>query len=299
MKNGFQLLFLISVILVSNILCSSETNNLKSNSKSETSSKNKNNLRQPNSMMPMPMPTGMANDPCPCASQMPACCTPEFESFVCNCIAKPFCGFCPPENLNSYSTFHDSMLKLAMKDAYNQQDMAHKAKLQVELFQKAQEFAKEVGIQEMKAKQYAKILNESTRKAQLSRAMMFQAASQVRLLADRTLRAITPINCNGPHCAGGMLNKAVLSQPTPNFMPSPSGELVLGPVQGGVESSLLTMRQKLNNLGDMNNPVVSNYGSYGNGENKDLVSMYFKKGNNYNGNSRETSYAPSGQGNGY
>ena len=33
------------------------------------------------------------------------------------------------------------MLKLAMKDAFNQQDLAQKAKLQVELFQKAQDFA--------------------------------------------------------------------------------------------------------------------------------------------------------------
>lgn len=60
-----------------------------------------------------------------------------------------------------------------MKDAYNQQDLAQKAKLQMDLFSKAQEFAKEVGIQEMKAKQYASILNEATRKAQYSRAMMF------------------------------------------------------------------------------------------------------------------------------
>ena len=72
-----------------------------------------------------------------------------------------------------YVNMHDSMLKMAMKDAYNQQDLAQKAKLQVDLFQKAQEFAKEVGIQEMKAKQYANILNEATRKAQYSRAMMF------------------------------------------------------------------------------------------------------------------------------
>ena len=61
-----------------------------------------------------------------------------------------------------------------MKDAFNQQDLAQKAKIQVDLFQKAQEFAKEVGIQEMKAKQYAKILNDATRKAQYSRALMFQ-----------------------------------------------------------------------------------------------------------------------------
>jgi len=68
---------------------------------------------------------------------------------------------------------HDNMLKLAMKDAFNQQDLARKAKLQVDLFQKAQEFAKEVGIQEMKAKQYANLLNENTKKAQYSRTMMF------------------------------------------------------------------------------------------------------------------------------
>lgn len=117
---------------------------------------------------------------------------------------------CPADSLNSFSNFHDSMLKMAMKDAFNQQDLAQKAKLQVELFQKAQDFAKEVGIQEMKAKQYARILNEATRKAQTSRAMMFQAASQVRLLADKTLRAITPMNCNGPRC-GAILNTV------PNF----------------------------------------------------------------------------------
>lgn len=95
---------------------------------------------------------------------------------------------------------HDNMMKLAMKDAYNQQDLAQKAKLQVDLFQKAQDFAKEVGIQEMKAKQFANILNEATRKAQYSRAMMFQAAAQVRILADQTLRAIQPMKCVGIRC---------------------------------------------------------------------------------------------------
>lgn len=87
-----------------------------------------------------------------------------------------------------------------MKDAYNQQDLAQKAKLQVDLFQKAQEFAKEVGVQEMKAKQYANVLNEATRKAQFSRAMMFQAAAQVRMLADQTIRAIQPMKCVGAKC---------------------------------------------------------------------------------------------------
>ena len=45
---------------------------------------------------------------------------------------------------------------------------------QVQLFQKAQEYAKEVGIQELKAKQYANILNETTKRAQNTRFMMFQ-----------------------------------------------------------------------------------------------------------------------------
>lgn len=61
-----------------------------------------------------------------------------------------------------------------MKDAYNQGDLAQKAKIQLQLFQQAQELAKEVGIEELKAKQYATVLNEATRKAQMSRNMMFQ-----------------------------------------------------------------------------------------------------------------------------
>ncbi len=92
---------------------------------------------------------------------------------MCDCAPRPMCGNCPPSE-NMYVNMHDSMMKMAMKDAYNQQDLAQKAKLQVDLFQKAQEFAKEVGIQEMKAKQFANVLNEATRKAQYSRAMMFQ-----------------------------------------------------------------------------------------------------------------------------
>ncbi len=87
-----------------------------------------------------------------------------------------------------------------MKDAFNQQDLAHKAKLQVELFSKAQEFAKQVGIEEMKAKQYANQLNEATKKAQYARAMMFQTAAQVRMLADQTIQAIQPMRCIGPKC---------------------------------------------------------------------------------------------------
>ena len=60
-----------------------------------------------------------------------------------------------------------------MRDAYNQQDLAKKAKLQVDLFQKAQDYARQVGVQEMKAKQYANLLNDFTRRAQYSRTMMF------------------------------------------------------------------------------------------------------------------------------
>ncbi len=107
---------------------------------------------------------------------------------------------------------------MAMKDAYNQQDLAQKAKLQVDLFQKAQEFAKEVGVQEMKAKQYANLLNDTTRKAQYARAMMFQAAAQVRVLADQTLRAIQPMKCQGNRC--GMHTNI---QPFPNSVLSGQG----------------------------------------------------------------------------
>ena len=92
------------------------------------------------------------------------------------------------------------MQKLAMKDAYNQQDLARKAKLQVDLFQKAQDFAKEVGIQEMKAKQFAQQLKETTDKAQKARMLMFQAATQARILSDRMISFISPSKCIGPNC---------------------------------------------------------------------------------------------------
>ena len=104
-----------------------------------------------------------------------------------------------------FVNIHDNMLKMAMKDAFNQQDLAHKAKLQVDLFSKAQEYAKEVGIQEMKAKQFAAQLKDATRKAQYSRALMFQSAAQVRLLADQTIKAIQPMKCVGPRCGAPMM----------------------------------------------------------------------------------------------
>lgn len=74
---------------------------------------------------------------------------------------------------NTFINIHDSMMKMAMRDAFNQQNLVRKARLQVEMFQKAQEYARQVGIQEMKAKQYANLLNDNTRKAQYSRTMMF------------------------------------------------------------------------------------------------------------------------------
>ena len=97
---------------------------------------------------------------------------------MCPCAPRPMCGSCSG-NENVFVNMHDNMLKLAMKDSYNQQDLARKAKLQVDLFQKAQEYAKEVGLQEMKAKQYANLLNDSTKKAQYSRTMMFNVIKYV------------------------------------------------------------------------------------------------------------------------
>mmetsp|Transcript_1892 Transcript_1892/g.1929 ORF Transcript_1892/g.1929 Transcript_1892/m.1929 type:complete len:329 (+) Transcript_1892:11-997(+) len=240
----------------------SNKNNLSSDSAITTKMQVKQDfITSGNSIFPVP------GDPCPCASSIPACCTPEFDSFQCDCISKPVCGACSSDNLNAFSTFHDSMLKMAMKDAFNQQDLAQKAKLQVELFQKAQDFAKEVGIQEMKAKQYAKVLNEATRKAQISRAMMFQAASQVRLLADKTLRAITPMRCSGPKC-GAALNPVINA-----YNPQPA---------------LNTIRQKLNTLSSMNYPTMNFLGNI-NGGYEDMRGSYLRS-NSYNGNSRETAY---------
>jgi len=56
-------------------------------------------------------------------------------SYVCECAPKPDCGSCPGME-NMLENIHDSMLKLAMKDAFNQQDLAQKAKVQVDLFKK-------------------------------------------------------------------------------------------------------------------------------------------------------------------
>jgi len=35
------------------------------------------------------------------------------------------------DNTSEFVRVHDGMMKMAMSDAYNQQDLAHKAKLQV------------------------------------------------------------------------------------------------------------------------------------------------------------------------
>ncbi len=105
-----------------------------------------------------------------------------------------------------------------MKDAYNQQDLAHKAKLEVELFQKAQDFAKEVGIQELKAKQFAKKLKESTDRAQKSRMIMFQAASQAKILSERLIKFISPVRCKGAQCPPSIIPPQVESFLNQNSM---------------------------------------------------------------------------------
>lgn len=112
------------------------------------------------------------------------------------------------------------MLKLAMKDAYNQQDLAQKAKLQVDLFQKAQDFAKEVGLQEIKAKKYAKALNESTKKAQKSRLIMFSAANKARILAGKAINALSSdVNCgsNGINCPPSLIPHNYFNNVFSNF----------------------------------------------------------------------------------
>lgn len=111
---------------------------------------------------------------CPCLGSYPPCCSQEFHTYQCDCAPKPSCSGCPDETM--IVSLHDNMLKLAMKDALNQQAFAQKAKMQMDLFQKAQEYAKEAGIQEMKAKQSANSLNEATRKAQYARSLMFQVS---------------------------------------------------------------------------------------------------------------------------
>lgn len=264
-------------------LSNKETSNIKVKVKENSLNKSENNANLNNNSKNTNKQDYFPGDPCPCASQMPSCCTPEFEMFSCECVSKPFCGNCGEGNLNAFSVFHDSMLKMAMKDAFNQQDLAQKAKLQVELFQKAQDFAKEVGIQEMKAKQYARVLNEATRKAQISRAMMFQAASQVRFLADKTLKAITPMRCIGPKCGVPGMNLGVPSMPNQyGYAP---------------ENHLMNIKQKLNTLDSLNNPTMSSYGSYGGyGEYSPMKEGYFKN-SSYNGNSRESSYT--GENNSY
>ena len=109
-----------------------------------------------------------------------------------------------------FVNLHDNNLRNAMKDAYDQQSYAQKAKLQVDLFEKAQQYAKQVGIQEMKAKNFARILKNVTKKAQMSRMLMFevynkyyfaQAATKVKILAEQTFGAVQPIECKGERCS--------------------------------------------------------------------------------------------------
>ena len=126
---------------------------------------------------------------CQCAITFPPCCTKEFETYVCPCAPRPICDSCP----SSIVSIHDSMMRMAMKDAYAQQEMANKAKMQLDLFQKAQDYAKEIGIQELKAKQYANEVNEYTKKAQYARSMMSQAAALIIMLSEKTAKMISPL----------------------------------------------------------------------------------------------------------
>ena len=126
---------------------------------------------------------------CQCAITFPPCCTKELETYVCPCAPRPICDSCP----SSIVSIHDSMMRMAMKDAYAQQEMANKAKMQLDLFQKAQDYAKEIGIQELKAKQYANEVNEYTKKAQYARSMMFQTAAQIKMLSEQTAKMISPL----------------------------------------------------------------------------------------------------------
>lgn len=50
--------------------------------------------------------------------------------------------------------------------------------------------------------------------------MMFQAAQQVKLLSEETMRQISPIQCNGPKCA------VALSSSRPMFPVGPSGPIM-------------------------------------------------------------------------
>ena len=138
---------------------------------------------------------------CQCAMNFPPCCSKELETYVCLCAPRPICDSCP----SSIASIHDSMMRMAMKDAYAQQEMANKAKMQLELFQKAQDYAKEIGIQELKAKQYANEVNEYTKKAQYARSMMFQTATQIKMLSEKTAKMISPL---------GAITK-VIASPTP------------------------------------------------------------------------------------
>ena len=50
---------------------------------------------------------------CQCAITFPPCCTKEFETYVCPCAPRPICDSCP----SSIVSIHDSMMRMAMKDA--------------------------------------------------------------------------------------------------------------------------------------------------------------------------------------
>jgi len=62
------------------------------------------------------------------------------------------------------------------------------------LFSKAQSYAKEIGIQELKAKQYANLLKQLTQKAQNKRLMLFQVKYNIKIIIKYKYRKLILLN---------------------------------------------------------------------------------------------------------
>ncbi len=84
---------------------------------------------------------------------------------------------------NDLISLHNQEMQNAIIAARAQQNFADKAKiqvqkgnklLQVKLFQDAQDYAREVGKYELKAKQYSHIIKDMTQKAQVKRHLLLQ-----------------------------------------------------------------------------------------------------------------------------
>ena len=131
---------------------------------------------------------------CDCKSSVdtPICCTQAFPNL---------------NEVNSNPLLNDSAFNLQpiLSDSETQQNLANKAKLQVELFQKAQEFAKETAVQELKARDAELKLKEATKNAAISRSELFKNTDLLRVYAENTLNSITPLKCKGGKC-GAALN---------------------------------------------------------------------------------------------